>query len=193
MKKTISLLLVLALCLSCLSALAYESSSGASGILSDNLMPGSGSSIHNVNLPDDSNKNNADQGIFPGTSLTLYINGSSIIPANQPLIPQVNVPAERIPIPADDDALDFALSRTRRSLDEKGDIIFRIWAHDMSLHGEPVAHEQLSWSSSDESIAAVDPATGWVTLAGKAGSCLITAVYADDAGQHTASYRVVAY
>lgn len=111
-----------------------------------------------------------------------------------PLTPQVNVPDERIELPNNGDALEFDLTRTRRALVEKADVPFRIFAHDMSLYGEPVTHEQLAWSVSDESIAVIDSVTGWVELTGKEGSFRVTATYTEANGkEHTASYLVIVY
>lgn len=136
--------------------------------------------------------------IMPNTSNNLeYINWAASDPDNpQVLTPQVNVPEERIviePEEVEDDVLRFALYRTRRSLAEKAEVPFRIFEKDMTLHGEPVKHEQLVWSCDDASIATVDSATGWVKLTGKAGSCYIMAEYTDASGTHTAKYKVVAY
>ena len=90
----------------------------------------------------------------------------------------------------DEDGLYFGITSVTRSLEEKGDVRFRVSAKNLSVDGEKIGHDEVEWSSSDTSVARVDD-EGYVSIR-KVGECYIYGTYTNEDGKEfTSRFKVV--
>ena len=90
----------------------------------------------------------------------------------------------------DEDGLYFGITSVTRSLEEKGDVRFRVSAKNLSVDGEKIGHDEVEWTSSDTSVARVDD-EGYVSIR-KVGECYIYGTYTNEDGKEfTSRFKVV--